>query len=122
MTHHILVVDDESVTRRVVMHALKSLAVEVTEAEDGTTALALAQQVNAFDLAIVDINLPDMDGFTVIRRLRQLPHLRQTPMIIFTARNHPGDATEALEVGAANFLYKPFSMQTLRDMVLAHLR
>lgn len=121
MTHRILVVDDESVTRRVVSHALKSLAVEVTGAEDGTTAVTLAQQGGTFDLAIVDINLPDMDGFTVIRRLRQMHHLRTTPMIIFTARNHPNDVTEALEVGAVNFLYKPFSMQTLRDMVSAHL-
>jgi CheY-like chemotaxis protein len=121
MTHHILVVDDESVTRRVVTHALKSLSVKVTGAEDGTTALALAQHEHSFDLAIIDINLPDMDGFTVIRHLRQLPHLRETPMIIFTARNHPGDTTEALEVGAVDFLYKPFSMQTLRDMVTAYL-
>ncbi|MDX2141275.1 MAG: response regulator [Chloroflexota bacterium] len=122
MTQRILVVDDEIVTRRLVGHALKPLNVEVVGAEDGTSALTIARENEAFDLAIVDINLPDMDGFTVIRQLRGMPHLLEMPIILFTARSHPGDATEAIEVGAADLLYKPFSMQGLRDMVTAHLR
>lgn len=120
MGNQVLVVDDESVTRRVVIHALKSLNVEVIGAENGSQALELAQ-ANALALAIVDINLPDMDGFTVIRELKKIAHLHDTPMILFTARNQPGDADAALDIGASGFLYKPFSTQELRDLVTRYL-
>lgn len=117
----VLVVDDESVTRRVVIFALKSIDIEVLGAENGQEALALAGE-HEFDLAIIDINLPDMDGFEVIRHLKTLPRAAHTPTIIFTARNHPGDENQALDVGAVGFLYKPFSTQELRDLVLSHLK
>jgi DNA-binding response OmpR family regulator len=112
----VLVVDDESVTRRIVTHTLKTLSIEVIGAEDGTQALALAGE-NALDLAIVDINLPDMDGFAVVRALKAIPHMANTPIVMFTARNHPGDQETARELGASGFLYKPFSTQELRDLV-----
>ena len=120
MSIQILVVDDESVTRRVVTFALKSINIEVIDAEDGTQALELAQQ-HELQLAIVDINLPDMDGFTVVQKLKAMPHLQDIPMIMFTARNHPGDEETALQLGASGFLYKPFSTQELRDLVTQHL-
>lgn len=116
----ILVVDDESVTRRLVTHALKVLNVEVLAAEDGADALAKAQDTT-LTLAIVDINLPDVDGFTLIRQLKALPHLGDVPMIVFTARNHAGDDHSAKEAGAAGLLYKPFSTQELRDLVQQYL-
>lgn len=116
----VLVIDDESVTRRVVIHALKSIQVDVLAAEDGAQGLAVAQE-NEIGLAIVDINLPDMDGFTVIRQLKTMPHLHDVPMIVFTARNQSGDELTAHEVGAAGFLYKPFSTQELRDVVTQFL-
>ena len=118
MNPSILVIDDESVTRRVVIHALKTMAIEVKSAENGTQALQIAEETK-LSLAIVDINLPDIDGFEVMRRLQTIqPAL---PMICFTARNHPGDEVTAQEVGAVDFLYKPFSTQELRDLVKKHL-
>ncbi len=120
MSKRVLVVDDESVTRRVVTHTLKLLDIEVISAENGTEALVLARE-NAFALAFVDINLPDIDGFEVLRQLRSLPHMQQVPIIVFTARSHPGDEATALETGAAGFLYKPFSTQELRDLVRTQL-
>lgn len=120
MLRTILVVDDESVMRRVVTYALKAIQVDVVSAEDGAQALDLAAN-QAFALALVDINLPDMDGFEVIQHLREIPHMADIPMIVFTARNHPGDEHHALEAGAVGFLYKPFSTQVLRDLVTAHL-
>lgn len=118
MIRSVLVVDDESVTRRVVTHALRSMEVEVIGAENGEQAIEMAQ-AHSLSLAIVDINLPDMDGFDVIRRLKQL---QDTPMIVFTARNHPGDEVTAQEVGAVDFLYKPFSTQELRELVNKHIK
>ncbi len=120
MSRKVLVVDDESVTRRVVTFALKSINVEVIDAEDGTQALELAQE-HDLQLAIVDINLPDIDGFTVLHKLKQMPHLQDVPIIIFTARNHMGDEDTARQMGASGFLYKPFSTQELRDLVTHHL-
>ncbi|NJK80162.1 MAG: response regulator [Chloroflexaceae bacterium] len=121
MNLQVLVVDDESVTRRVVTHTLRALAeVEVLTAEDGSIALDLAQSAT-IALAIIDINLPDMDGFELMRRLKAMPHLQHVPMIAFTARNHPDDQHMALEVGAAGFLYKPFSTQEMRELVRLHL-
>lgn len=120
MTEIVLVVDDETVTRRVVTHTLRSMDVEVLTAEDGTQALELARD-NHPALVIVDINLPDFDGFNVIRQLKAIPHMQQVPMLMFTARNQPGDEITAQEAGAVGFLYKPFSTQELRDMVKAHL-
>lgn len=117
---NVLVVDDESVTRRIVTHTLKTLGVDVMGAEDGTQALALAQE-SQLALAIVDINLPDMDGFAVVRALKAMPHMANVPIMMFTARNHPGDEQTALEIGATGFLYKPFSTQELREMVRKQL-
>ena len=116
----ILVVDDESVTRRVVTHTLKTLDIVVVGAENGTQALALADDGD-YAMALVDINLPDMDGFEVVQRLRALPHFQETPMVIFTARNQPGDEHHALESGAVGFFYKPFSTQELRTLVKQYL-
>jgi len=62
-----------------------------------------------------------MDGFTVIQNLKQIPHLKEVPMIMFTARNHTGDEDKASQLGASGFLYKPFSTQELRDLVTLHL-
>lgn len=120
MSNKVLVIDDESVTRRVVLHALKTLDVETIMAEDGASALEQAAQHN-FILAIVDINLPDMTGFDLIQALRNLPHMQQVPMVMFTARNQSQDTLLAEELGATGFLYKPFSTQELRTLVERYL-
>jgi len=120
MSYQILVIDDESITRRLVSHILKQLNVSVLTAEDGAEALQVADQ-NTIHLAFVDINLPDMDGFTLLQKLKEIPHLEDIPMYIFTARNSPDDRDVALELGAAGFFYKPFSTQELRDLVTQHM-
>ncbi len=113
---HVLVIDDESITRRVVAHTLKAMDIETLQAESGTEAIEVARE-QSFALALVDINLPDMDGFTLVGELKKLPHLEGVPMVLFTARNHPGDEAAAEMVGADGFFYKPFSTQELREMV-----
>lgn len=120
MSKTLLVVDDESTTRRLVMFSLRPLNVNVVGAEDGAQALELANS-EPFDMILVDINLPGMDGFTLIRRLRELPQFEHVPLLTFTARNHPDDEAQARELGAVGFLYKPFSTQELRALVATHL-
>ncbi len=117
----VLVVDDESVTRRLVAYTLKTLGIEVVGAGDGYEALAAAKE-QVFALAIVDIGLPDMDGFELIRHLKADDKNANIPIITFTARNEPQDETLAYELGAVGFLYKPFSTQELREIVTRHLQ
>jgi CheY-like chemotaxis protein len=120
MTHTLLVVDDESTTRRLVMFTLKSLNIQVIGAEDGLAALEIASS-QPISMMLVDINLPGMDGFTLIERLKAIPQLKDVPLITFTARNHPDDEARARELGAIGFLYKPFSTQELRNLVSVYL-
>jgi len=120
MSHKILVIDDERVTQRLVTHALKTLSVETITASDGAEAMDVASNHNFF-LAIVDINLPDIDGFELIKHLKQIETMQDVPMIAFTARNNPDDNLLAEEAGAIGFLYKPFSTQALRDLVKEYL-
>ena len=120
MSKQVLVIDDESVTRRLVIHALKSINVEVIGAENGEQALELAEQ-NDIKMAFVDINLPDIDGLVLLKKLKAIPNLAEIPMYIFTARNHSSDKDVALEIGAEGFFYKPFSTQEIRDLVMKHI-
>ena len=120
MTAKILVVDDEAVTRRLVTFTLKALQVEVEAVENGELALQAAAK-ESFLLAFVDINLPDVEGFALVRQLHALPNMATLPIFMFTARNNADDHAHALEVGAVGFLYKPFSTQELRSLVTKYL-
>ena len=120
MTPTILVVDDESVTRRLISHTLKTLPVQIQSFADGRTALEWSQS-NKFDLGLVDINLPDIEGFRLIRELHSLAHLADIPIVIFTARSKSEDAAHAIRAGAVELFYKPFSTQELRTLALKYL-
>ena len=120
MNMKILVVDDEAVTRRLVTFTLKTLPVEVEAVENGSLALEAAAR-GSFALAFVDINLPDMEGFVLVRQLHATANMANTPIFLFTARNNADDHAHAIEIGAAGFLYKPFSTQELRSLVTAYL-
>ena len=114
----ILVVDDHDVVRRVIQHTLQPLALDVIEAPDAQTALELAQTYR-MDLLLLDTNLPGMDGFALMKRLKAIPHLAAVPMIILSSRGGADDEIRALEAGAVAFLSKPFRTQELRDAVLS---
>lgn len=116
----VLVIDDESIVRRLVAHTLKTLNVEVLAAASAAEALHVAGE-QTVDLILCDINLPDIDGFALMARLKAMPRLGHVPLIAFTARNHSEDEAQALAVGVSGFLYKPFSTQELREMVADHL-
>ena len=119
MTLPVLVIDDESVTRRLVSFALKPLHIEVLAAENATSALEIVRSQHV-SLVLVDINLPDMDGFRLMQELRTIAHMADVPMISFTARHDADDEARAHELGVIGLLYKPFSMQDLRDMVMKY--
>ena len=123
----ILVVDDEPTIREVVRRYLERDGYRVNEAADGKTALETLQNEPP-DLIILDIMLPGIDGLTITRRLRdsdsQSPLVteREVPIIILTARTGERDRIQGLELGADDYVTKPFSPQELVARVRAVLR
>jgi CheY-like chemotaxis protein len=116
MSSKVLIVEDDSTTRRLVHFVLKPLEVDVIDAANATEAKAAVQQ-QAFQLILMDLNLPGMDGFLLIELLREHEHAATTPVIVLTARSNPADTSRAQQMGCAGFLYKPFGTQALRSIV-----
>jgi len=114
----ILVVDDEPSIREIVSLYLKRSGYEVTTAADGLAAVdALTRQT--FDLVVLDLMLPQIDGLEITRRLRAT---NETPIIMLTARSEEIDRILGLEMGADDYVTKPFSPQELVSRVRAVLR
>ena len=111
----LLVVDDEPNIRELLSTSLRFAGFEVVAAANGREALAAAEEYNP-DLAVLDVMLPDMDGFTVTRRLRAAG--RHFPVLFLTARDDTEDKVTGLTVGGDDYVTKPFSLEE----VLARLR
>lgn len=125
-TASILVVDDYVVTQRVLSTQLRKGGYEVTTAGSGQEALVYLTQRN-FDLAIIDVAMPEMDGITLLQKLRQGRNAPQLPVIILTASVLDEDRVRAQAAGATDFLTKPVSSWELlevvhRQLVLAQQR
>jgi DNA-binding response OmpR family regulator len=118
MAEKILVVDDEVSLQETLTYKLEKEGYQVEVAGDGLTALELARSTNP-DLVILDVMLPGMDGFEVCRTLRQETNI---PVLMLTARDDEIDRVVGLEVGADDYLPKPFSMRELIARVKALLR
>ena len=114
----ILVVEDETAIADTVLYALHADGHAVRHCLLGGDALRL-QREHPFDLAVLDVGLPDMDGFTLFRRLRELADL---PVIFLTARDGEVDRVVGLELGADDYVTKPFSPRELAARVRAVLR
>ena len=118
---HILVVEDEPNIRELVsLHLRLEHAVPV-EAEDGRTALELARQ-KRFDLVILDLMLPGLDGLTVCRAIRKDSPNQATPILMLTARREENDKVLGLDSGADDYLAKPCGVRELMARVRALLR
>jgi DNA-binding response OmpR family regulator len=118
MIEKILIVEDELSLQETLAYNLKKHGYEVEVAGDGTSALDCARNSKP-DLILLDIMLPGMDGFEVCRRLRTE---MSTPVLMLTARDDEIDRVVGLEVGADDYLTKPFSMRELIARVKAMLR
>ena len=114
----LLVIDDEANLRHTVSYALRQEGYEVLTAPDGDEGLAVFRQA-APDLVILDVMLPGQDGFEVCRRLRRESDV---PVVMLTARDTELDKIVGLEIGADDYLAKPFSMRELIARVRALLR
>ncbi|YAL82825.1 response regulator transcription factor [Dermacoccaceae bacterium W4C1] len=115
----LLVVEDETNIRELLATSLKFAGFAVLAAEDGQAALELSEK-NRFDLAVMDVMLPDMDGFEVTRRLRGSGH--DVPIVFLTARDSVEDKVKGLTVGGDDYVTKPFSLEEVVARIRAVLR
>ncbi len=114
----ILVVDDQSSVRQLLEDYLTEQGFRVITAPDGQTALYTARHMQP-DLILLDIMMPKMDGYAFLKQYRQE---RQTPVIVITAREEETDAVLGLELGADDYVIKPFRMRELLARIHAQLR
>ena len=115
----ILVIEDEAPLRMALCDALRAEGFEVLEAEDGERGLELALSEGP-DLVLLDLMLPKLDGLSVLRRLRE--DRLASPVLILSARGEEWDRVQGFEVGADDYVVKPFSMRELLLRIRAHLR
>lgn len=118
MSETILVVDDQSSVRRLLEEYLSEQGFRVVTAADGQAALYTARHEHP-DLVLLDIMMPRMDGYQFLRLFRQE---KQTPVIVITARDEETDAVLGLDLGADDYVIKPFRMRELMARVRAVLR
>lgn len=115
---HVLVVDDEKMIRSLLKMSLQRMGYEVTTADDGAEALDLFQ-TEQFDLVLLDILMPKVDGFTVCSEVRRESDV---PIVMLTALNRPDDIVRGLELGADNYITKPFTFKEVEARIRAILR
>lgn len=117
MGRRVLVVEDSAVIRRLIEVCLRPANLEVVMREDGPTGLEAATSENP-DLLVLDIGLPEMDGWEVLDRLRSDPRTKQLPVLVLTAHAEEESRRRADEGGADAFVTKPFQPNDFRQEVL----
>lgn len=116
---HVLVVDDEPAIRRFLRTSLDVQGYRVSEAADGGEALDMMRR-NAVDVLVLDLGLPGIDGFEVIRRLRAAG--QTVPIVVLSSRDDERGKVEALDLGADDYVAKPFGIDELLARIRAALR
>ena len=117
----ILVVDDEPINRKVLDNHLTLAGYKVTQAINGPEALSIIKKGHYFDLIILDIMMPKMSGYEVCHHLRDHYLPSELPVIMLTAKNRVTDLVEGFNVGANDYLIKPFSKDELLSRIKTHL-
>lgn len=113
-----LIVDDFSTMRRIIRNLLKEIGFHnAEEAEDGVVALNLLKS-GKFDFIVSDINMPNMDGFALLKNIRADDSLKSIPFLMVTAEAKKEDIVNAAQNGANGYIVKPFTKATLEEKVL----
>jgi two-component system, chemotaxis family, chemotaxis protein CheY len=112
MASVILAVDDSASMRQMVHFTLKGAGYQVVQATDGVEALEYAR-TSSVDLVLTDVNMPRMDGITLVRELRALATYRYTPMLVLTTESSTEKKMQGKQAGATGWIVKPFDPEQL---------
>lgn len=112
----ILAVDDSPTMRDMVCHTLRDAGYEAVEADDGAKALEISRQMT-FDLIITDLNMPNMDGFTLIEQVRANPTTQYVPILMLTTEADAQKKERGKAAGATGWIVKPFNPEKLVEVV-----
>ncbi|MEW5915590.1 MAG: response regulator transcription factor [Gemmatimonadota bacterium] len=116
-THHILVADDEPHIGRIIKMKLEQGPFDVTLAFDGKEALEILERADAIDVVLLDLMMPYHSGLDVLAHIRSSPRLKNVPCLVLTAAGQETQYQKAMELGATDFLTKPFSPKRLYSRV-----
>lgn len=121
MNNKILVVDDDRAINELIKVNLELVGYSVIQAYDGIEGFAVAKQ-ELPSLIILDVMMPDVDGYTVAQRVRLNPELKNTPILMLTALSQLNDKVRGFDIGVDDYLVKPFEMEELKVRVRALLK
>ena len=117
----ILVIDDDKAINELIKVNLKLCGYDVVQAFDGIEGFALAKQ-EIPNLVILDVMMPNVDGYTVAQRIRQAEYIKNTPILMLTALSDIQDKGKGFDIGVDDYLVKPFEMEELKMRVKALLK
>ncbi|MFO0596549.1 MAG: response regulator [Myxococcaceae bacterium] len=118
----VLIVEDSGATRELLRAALETLeVVEVHTAINGFDALKVLPR-HRFELIITDINMPDINGLELINFVKKNPHYKDTPLFVVTSEGREQDRDRGLQLGANEYVVKPFSPERISELVRQYLK
>jgi two-component system chemotaxis response regulator CheY len=112
---HALVVDDSDVIRKILTAYLQKLGFQVTSAVNGREALEQLARMEKADIALVDWNMPEMDGITFLKEVRADVNYDSLPVMMVTTNSELAHVSQALEAGANEYIMKPFTADMLKE-------
>jgi len=121
MTRKFLVVDDSASMRQLVSFTIKGAGYDVSVAENGKDALVKLNN-GKVDMVITDLNMPEMDGIELIKKLRAMPDYKFTPIVMLTTESQELKKQEGRQAGASGWIVKPFSPEQLLGVVKKFVR
>jgi two-component system, chemotaxis family, chemotaxis protein CheY len=116
----VLIVDDSAAIRKILQRVLRQTDLqigEVKEAGDGTEAVEILRN-RTFGLILSDINMPQMDGLQLLARIKEMEHLRNVPVVMITTEGGQGKVMEAVQLGAAGYVRKPFTADQIKEKLV----
>jgi len=120
MSAKILIIEDNEQNLYLMQFLLENRGFEVFLARSGVEGLAMTGHLQP-DIILLDIQLPEMDGYAIARELRKIENLKSTPIVAVTSYAMVGDREKAMEAGATDYIEKPINPETFVDQISIHL-
>jgi len=121
--YHVLIVDDSKTDRSIMQKGLKPLGISIIEATNGVEALEILKKGDkVFDAMLIDIEMPQMDGYTLASEIRKYSKYKNMPLLAVTSRSSKSDRLRGVEVGMTEYITKPYSLEYLANTVSRNIK